>query len=51
MFGPDSNWFTSLVLPYLPLVVVAFAARDAWTGLRRQMAAAPTERGMKPWIS
>ena len=51
MFGPDPNWFVSLVMPYLLLVVVAFAARDARTRLRRHMAPAPIERERKLWIS
>ncbi len=58
MFGEDPNWFMSLVMPYMPLVVVAFAARDAWTRRRTQKAPAPTDRsqhfgqgGRKPWIS
>ena len=51
MFGPDPNWFMSLVMPYIPIVVVAFATRDAWTRRRRQMALALIERGRKPWIS
>ena len=28
MFGPDPNWFMSLVMPYIPMVVVAFATRE-----------------------
>ena len=51
MFGPEPNWFKSLVMPYMPLVAVAFATRDAWTRRRRQMAPALIERGRKPWIS
>jgi len=51
MFGPDPNSFMSLVMPYIPMVVVAFATRDAWTRRRRQMAPVPIERGRKPWIS
>ena len=51
MFGEDPNWFMSLVMPYIPMVVVAFATRDAWTRRRIQMAPALIERGRKPWIS
>ena len=51
MFGPDPNWFISLLMPYIPMVVVAFAMRDAWTQLRIQMALALIERRRKPWIS
>jgi len=51
MFGPDPNSFMSLVMPYIPIVVVAFAARDAWTRRRIQMTPALIERGRKPWIS
>ena len=51
MFGPDLNWFVSLVMLYLPIIVVLFAARDAWTRRRIQMAPALIERGRKPWIS
>ena len=51
MFGPDPNRFMSLVMPYMPLVVVAFATRDAWTWRRRQIAPALMERERKPWIS
>jgi hypothetical protein len=54
MFGEDPNWFMSLVMPYVPLVVVAFAARDAWTRRRTQGVPAPIEcgqRGRNPWIS
>jgi hypothetical protein len=51
MFGPDPNWFVSLVMPYLPIIVVLFAARDAWTRRRRQMVLALIERRRKPWIS
>jgi hypothetical protein len=51
MFGPDPNSFMSLVMPYIPMVVVAFATRDAWTRRRIQMAPALIERGRKPWIS
>jgi hypothetical protein len=51
MFGPDPNWFMSLVMPYIPLVVVVFAARDAETRRRRQMEPVPIERGRQPWIS
>ena len=51
MFGQDPNWFMSLVMPYLPLAVIAFVARDAWILRRRQMAPVPIERGRKPWIS
>jgi hypothetical protein len=51
MFGPDPNWFVSLVMPYLPIIVVLFAARDAWTRRRRQVEPVPIERGRKPWTS
>ncbi len=51
MFGPDPNWLMSLVMPYMPLVVVAFETWSAWTRRRRQMALALIERGRKPWIS
>jgi len=51
MFGQDPKWFVSLVMPYMPLVVALFAARDAWTRRRGQMAPALIERGRKPWIS
>jgi len=51
MFGPDPNWFMSLVMPYTSLVVVAFATWDAWRRPRRQMARALIKRGRKPWIS
>jgi hypothetical protein len=52
MFGPDPNSFMSLVMPYIPMVVVAFATQDAWTRRRIQMMApALIERGRKPWIS
>jgi hypothetical protein len=51
MFGPDANWFISLLMPYIPMVVVAFATWDAWTRRRRQMALAVIERGRTPWIS
>ena len=51
MFGQDPNWFVSLVTPYLPLVVVALAARGAWTRWRRQVAPVPIERRRKSWIS
>ena len=51
MFGPDPNWFISLLMPYIPMVVVAFATGDAWTRRRRQMAMALIERGRTPWIS
>ena len=51
MFGPEPNWFMSLVMPYIPMVVVAFATRDAWTRRRAQMAPTLIERGRKPWIS
>ena len=51
MFGPDPNWFVSLVMPYLPIIVVLFAARDAWTRRRRQMTPVPIKGGRKPWIS
>jgi hypothetical protein len=51
MFGPDPNSFMSLVTPCIPMVVVAFATRDAWTRRRLQMAPALIERGRKPWIS
>ena len=55
MFGDDPNWFMSLVMPYIPLVVVAFAARHAWTRRRNtQRVPVPTEcsqRGRSPWIS
>ena len=50
MFGPEPNWFMSLVMPYLPIIVVLFAALD-WTRRRRQMAPIPIKRGRKPWIS
>ena len=49
MFGQDPNWFVSLVTPYLPLVVVALAAREAWPR-RRQVAPVPIERRGKSWI-
>ena len=51
MFGPEPNWFKSLVMPYIPAVVVAFATWDAWTRRRRQMALALIERRRKLWIS
>jgi len=51
MFGQDPNWFVNAVMPYMPLGVVLFAARDAWTRRRRQMEPVPIERGRKPWIS
>ena len=51
MFGPDPNWFMSVVMPYIPLVVAAFAARAAWTSRRRQIVPVPIEVGRKPWIS
>jgi len=51
MFGPEPNWFMSLVMPYIPAVVVAFATWDAGTRRRRQMALALIERGRTPWIS
>ena len=51
MFGQDSNWFVSLVMPYMPLVVISLAVRDAWTRRRRQMACVPIEGGRKPWTS
>ncbi len=51
MFGPDPNSFMSLVMPYIPMVVVAVATREAWTRRRIQMAPALIERGRKPWIS
>ena len=51
MFGPDPNRFMSLVMPYIPLVVVAFATWDAWTRRRRQMALALIEQPRKLWIS
>ena len=51
MFGQDPNWFVSLAMLYIPLVVVLFAARDAWTRRRIQMTPALIERGRKPWIS
>ena len=51
MFGEDPIWFMSLVMPYIPLVIVAFATWDAWTRRRRQMALALIERRRKPWIS
>lgn len=51
MFGQDPNWFASLVMPYMLLVVVAFAARDARTRRPREMATVPIERGRKPWTS
>ena len=51
MFGPDPNSFMSLMMPYIPMAVVAFATRDAWTRWRIQMAPALIERGRKPWIS
>ena len=51
MFDQDPNWFVSLVMPYVPLVVVALAARDAWTRRRRQMTSVPIEGGRKPWTS
>ena len=51
MFGPEPNWFMSLVMPYIPFVVVAFATWDAWTRRRGQMGLALIERGRKPWIS
>ena len=51
MFGQDPNWFVSLVTPYMPLVVVVFAARDARTQRRREMVSVPIERGRKPWTS
>ena len=51
MFGPDPNWFISLLMLYIPMVVVAFATWDAWKRRRRQMALALIERGRTPWIS
>ena len=54
MFDEDPNWFMSLVMPYMPPVVVAFAARDAWTQLSSQKALVPADRSQqerKPWIS
>jgi len=51
MFGQDPKWFVSLVMPYMPLVVVLFAAREFWTQRRRQMAPVPIKRGRKPWTS
>lgn len=58
MFGEDPNWFMSLVMPYMPLVVVAFAARDAWTRRRTRRPSESADRGQrfgqqgrKPWIS
>jgi hypothetical protein len=51
MFGPDPNSFMSLVKPYIPMVVVGFATRDAWTRRRIQMEPALIERGRKPWNS
>ena len=51
MFGPDPNSFMSLVMPYIPMVVVAVATRDALTRRRIQMALALIERGRTPWIS
>ena len=50
MFGQDPNWFVSLVTPYLPLVVVALAARGAWTRRRSQVVPVPIERRRKSWI-
>jgi hypothetical protein len=43
MFGPDPNWFMSLVMLYIPFVVVAFAALASWTWLRRQIVPVPIE--------
>ena len=51
MFGPDPNWFVSLVMLCMPVVAVAFATWGAGTQRRRQMALAIIERGRKPWIS
>ena len=51
MFGPDPNSFMSLVMLYIPMVVVALATREACTRRRIQMAPALIERGRKPWIS
>jgi len=50
MFGPEPNWFMSLVMPYIPAVVVAFATWNAWTRRHRQMALALIEQGRTPWI-
>ena len=41
MFGPDPNWFMSLVMLYIPFVVSV--GRAAWTWLRRQIATVPIE--------
>ena len=51
MFGPDPNWFMSLVMLYIPPFAVAFVTWDAWTRRRRQMAPALIDRGRTPWIS
>ena len=51
MLGEDLNWFGSLVMLYMPIVAVAFAAPAAWTRRRRQMVSVPIERGEKAWIS
>ena len=51
MFGQDPNWFVSLAMLCIPLVVVLFAARDARTRRRSRIAPVPIERGRKPWIS
>ena len=51
MFGQDPHWFVSLVMPYMPIVVVLLAARDSWTQRRRQTAPVPIQRGRKPWTS
>ena len=51
MFGQDPNWFVSLVMPYMALVALAFAARAAWTWRRRLMVPVPIELARKSWIS
>ena len=51
MFGPHPNSFMSVLMPYIPMVVVAFSTRDTWTRRRIQMEPALIERGRKPWIS
>ena len=48
MFGPDPNSFMSLVMPDIPMVVVAVATREAWTRRRIQMAPALIERMFSP---
>ena len=50
-WGDLKGYLRGRVMPNLPIIVVLFAARDAWTRRRRQVEPVPIERGRKPWIS